>query len=110
MSCAADDARRKRQRARYAEIMRVARTHLGGRCAACDSTADLEVDHVDPSTKTAALTELWSRPALFWAELEKCQLLCHECHAAKTAVEREQRVKLARERKRVEALLEEAPF
>jgi 5-methylcytosine-specific restriction endonuclease McrA len=55
----------------------------GKACAACGSSEDLELDHIDPSGKVSA--RIWS-----WAserrnlELAKCQPLCHGCHKAKT--------------------------
>ena len=58
-----------------------------GPCALCGSTKQLELDHIDPSLKTG--TSIWS-----WGdkkrekELENCQILCHVCHAEKTARER----------------------
>lgn len=59
---------------------------LGGRCVECLSTEDLEFDHIDPAEKsfTIAKASTWS-DTRFWAELEKCQLLCKNCHADKTS-------------------------
>ena len=68
-----------------------------GPCRECGSFLDLEVDHIDPSTKDPLLVgkrkgvqqNLW-----FWSrsrrevELAKCQVLCHWCHKAKTQRER----------------------
>ena len=68
--------------------------YLGGKCQNCGGTEDLEVDHIDPSTKDPSLkrkgehdtrgfryTRTWS-----WIveELKKCQLLCLKCHQEKT--------------------------
>lgn len=56
-----------------------------GPCS-CGSWADLELDHIDPATKVAH--EIWT-----WgdvrreAELAKCQVLCHDCHSAKSSGE-----------------------
>ena len=66
---------------------------LGGRCAECGSTDDLQVDHVDPESKDPLLRAL--KTASFWSwawhriekELAKCQVLCRPCHKAKTASE-----------------------
>lgn len=58
---------------------------LGGKCAQCGSTKDLQFDHRDPATKMdtiANLSEL--RSWRFEIELLKCQLLCIECHKKKT--------------------------
>jgi 5-methylcytosine-specific restriction endonuclease McrA len=66
---------------------------LGGQCAECSSTEDLQVDHVDPHSKDPLLRAL--KTASFWswawhrieAELAKCQVLCRSCHKAKSAGE-----------------------
>jgi 5-methylcytosine-specific restriction endonuclease McrA len=64
---------------------------LGGKCAACGSTDDLEFDHIDPTTKDPLLrgkhrqgfpwSWAWKRIEI---ELTKCQLLCEKCHLTKT--------------------------
>lgn len=62
--------------------------YLGGNCVRCGATEDLQFDHIDPSTKSFAvgerMTYAWER---IQAELDKCQLLCRDCHVAKTSVE-----------------------
>lgn len=59
-----------------------------GPCASCGSWDDLEVDHIDRATKEFEPTQVWSRRAdVRDAELAKCQVLCGECHAAKTKAE-----------------------
>lgn len=60
-----------------------------GPCRHCGSSADLEVDHIDPSTKNPVLrypsNAIWR-----WGdqkrneELAKCQVLCRPCHLKKT--------------------------
>jgi len=58
---------------------------LGGKCNQCDETSELEIDHIDPSTKAFALNKLWSCAySKFQAELLKCQLLCKEHHILKS--------------------------
>lgn len=75
-------------RKRYHKIRADAVVHLGGRCAKCGSTVDLEIDHVDPKLKTMDVGRLWSASkAKYEAEIQKCQLLCRECHQAKTLVD-----------------------
>ena len=58
---------------------------LGGRCAVCGTTENLEFDHKNPATKTLNLSRQLSRA---WKVVEyectKCQLLCHACHVRKT--------------------------
>lgn len=61
----------------------------GGKCVQCGSTDRIEIDHVDPSQKAMNPTSLWSLKAQSrQKELDKCQLLCHDCHALKTYVRR----------------------
>jgi 5-methylcytosine-specific restriction endonuclease McrA len=68
---------------------------LGGKCAKCGTTDALEVDHVNPATKTRQTYTLWflspDNPD-FIAELAKCQLLCTDCHREKTGQENRVRV------------------
>ncbi len=54
-------------------------------CVACGSIDDLEVDHVDPSTKSMNPAQIWSRsePDRI-RELAKCQALCAACHDYRT--------------------------
>lgn len=56
-----------------------------GPCAACGSTVELEVDHIDPTRKTMHPASIWSRnKATREAELSLCQVLCRQCHREKT--------------------------
>lgn len=74
---------------RYHTLMAEAREKLGGKCVLCGSLEDLEMDHIDRSTKLFTISGGWSRnPDEFWAEVAKCQLLCRDHHAEKTARER----------------------
>ena len=72
-----NQAWRAARRARLAEM-------LGGRCARCGDSEDLEFDHIDPATKAFAIGSNLSRA---WDELVaealKCQLLCPPCHRDK---------------------------
>lgn len=60
---------------------------LGGKCAQCGSTHDLEIDHKDWRTKSFSISQEWSKKS--WLEikkeLNKCQLLCEEHHRIKTS-------------------------
>ena len=60
----------------------------GGKCEKCGSIERLEIDHIDPAEKSmpAARALRRSEPARS-AELVKCQVLCYECHKAKTVRE-----------------------
>lgn len=55
-------------------------------CMQCGSTQDLEVDHIDPSTKFTH--RIWTYAAQRRVEeLAKCQALCSTCHLEKTRKE-----------------------
>jgi len=58
---------------------------LGGKCVVCGSTENLEIDHIDRTTKTMNISGLWSANIVrYEAELKLCQLLCEEHHKQKT--------------------------
>lgn len=79
-------------KARYTERMGKIRTHLGGMCVVCGVDEDLEVDHIDPSTKAFALGKGWGKPwDVLLIELDKCQLLCKQCHRLKSNQENSKR-------------------
>lgn len=60
----------------------------GGACERCGSNGALEIDHVDRSTKLLAPGDaLMRRAEIRDAELAKCQVLCADCHKAKTRSE-----------------------
>lgn len=54
-----------------------------GPCVRCGSTEDLEVDHIDPDQKISHRIWSWSNSRRN-EELEKCQVLCSDCHKKKT--------------------------
>jgi len=77
---------------RYVERMTAIRNQLGNTCAVCGSEEDLEVDHIDPSTKTFNLGKAWGKPwDVILVELKKCQLLCKQCHRLKSNQENSRR-------------------
>lgn len=70
---------------RYHERIAQARQQLGGCCARCGATDNLQVDHRDWRDKTLDIAKMWSASKVrFEAELAKCQLLCEPCHITKT--------------------------
>lgn len=73
-------------RARRAEYLE------GKSCKVCGSKDNLEVDHIDASTKEIRVSALWSmskeNPKRI-KELAKCQVLCKPCHVAKTVSNKE---------------------
>jgi 5-methylcytosine-specific restriction endonuclease McrA len=60
-------------------------------CVRCGSTDRLELDHIIPEQKTHHAIWSWSESRRL-AELEKCQVLCHDCHQEKTSEDRRNRV------------------
>ena len=71
------------------ERRQLALERLGGVCTHCGTTDNLQLDHIDASTKTCKVSALWtSRIEVFLTELDKCQLLCVPCHNEKTRLER----------------------
>lgn len=62
--------------------------YLGGVCAHCGTTENLEFDHIDPQTKTSPINALLSyRWERIVEELNKCQLLCSACHLKKSQID-----------------------
>lgn len=59
--------------------------YLGGSCCWCNSTQDLQFDHIDRTVKHFTISgNLNRRWEVLKAELDKYQLLCIICHRAKT--------------------------
>jgi hypothetical protein len=59
---------------------------LGNKCAWCDSLENTQFDHIDPRTKSFAISGRsldfpWEK---LLEELAKCQLLCFWCHVEKS--------------------------
>lgn len=70
---------------RYKLRMSEAIKRLGGHCQHCPATTALQLDHIDPQTKSFALAKQWNvNEQKFWLEVAKCQLLCQPCHTLKT--------------------------
>lgn len=45
----------------------------------------LEFDHLPGSTKVKTVASMmWSSWAVIWAEVEKCEVVCANCHAIRT--------------------------
>ncbi len=78
---------------RYRDRRSLAVEILGGCCKHCgvSDNGQLQFDHVDPEDKFVEISRLWSaNMELFLYELEKCQLLCPDCHRKKSLVDRGQ--------------------
>ena len=74
---------------RWQQRRKAAIEFLGGKCVVCDTTENLQFDHIVPATKDGTVARMSSlSEEVFWREIDKCQLLCKDCHEAKTKVER----------------------
>lgn len=85
MPCANPDAQRASVRQAVAKLRASRRAlaiaYLGGVCAICGGTDRLEFHHRDERTKVNNVSRLWTRrPEVVWAEIDKTELLCHQCH------------------------------
>lgn len=77
---------------RYSKCIQGMLEYLGGECVQCGSKENLEFDHIDPKTKSFSITRKWNRRwEVLKLELDKCQLLCKDCHLTKTSTERKVR-------------------
>ena len=52
-------------------------------CVICGSSSNLELDHIDRSTKVSHSIWSWTKQRQE-LELKKCQILCKSCHRQKT--------------------------
>lgn len=71
----------------YKRRRKIAVIALGNKCAICGSANALEIDHVDPSTKSIELGRDWYNDNWWNEVLSLCQLLCIVHHREKTALE-----------------------
>lgn len=82
----ADPEERRRYQREYVAKRRNEWIEENGPCAMCGSSYRLEVDHVDPTTKTMNPASIWTRrKEVREAELAKCQVLCYDCHNKKSS-------------------------
>lgn len=87
------DTRSSQERNEYRRNLHSTRREAffsGRSCAFCGSTENLELDHIDPTTKDPYLRRKSNHFIWRWseerrnAELAKCQVLCHPCHVEKS--------------------------
>ena len=63
--------------------------YLGGKCVKCGATERLEFDHIKREGKKYEISaKLSYKFDNLKEELDKCQLLCYDCHKIKTKSER----------------------
>jgi hypothetical protein len=73
---------------RYHERRNLALKLLGGKCVVCGTRKNLEIDHIDPSTKTMIVARMTTVAyERFLDEVSRCQLLCKKHHIEKTSSE-----------------------
>lgn len=79
----------ERKRQRFLERKRYCEQYLGGRCVRCGVTEFLEFDHIERKSKVANVSSLLrgSSSERLRTEVDKCQLLCMDCHIGKTIEE-----------------------
>ena len=78
------------QRAEYRKEARIkCREYLGGKCVKCGAIHNLQFDHIDRTTKKYTIaSRVTNNFTILKEELNKCQLLCYDCHKIKTKSER----------------------
>lgn len=74
----------------YARAKRAKWIEDNGPCKKCGSSKDLEIDHIDPKSKSFEIHFALSLKTLE-PELVKCQVLCHDCHRKKSNEENSNR-------------------
>ena len=82
-------AKCKRQRAEKREYLNKVKLEKG--CEICgyrSHPAALHFDHIDPATKSFGIGDTNRGWELMFLEIEKCRILCANCHAIHTTEEK----------------------
>lgn len=83
-----DKSEKRRQvwKKKYYQALSESKEKLGGKCIKCGATERLQFDHIHPKNKSFEITKnlLMGDKEKFQEELDKCQLLCYDCHLEKT--------------------------
>lgn len=70
---------------RRAKRRQMLKDHIGGKCVKCGTTKDLQFNHKNPAEKQFTISEIIYKNIEFvLKEVEKCELLCKECHLTET--------------------------
>ena len=71
---------------RYYKTLSECIEKLGGECVKCGAKERLQFDHIHPKNKSFEITRklFMADKEKFQEELDKCQLLCYDCHLEKT--------------------------
>lgn len=81
-SCTVCTVLRRKKRKQARKIL--AREYLGNSCNACGFNQSLQFHHKDPSSKSFIISQaLWMNWKDLKDELNKCLLLCGNCHAVR---------------------------
>jgi hypothetical protein len=76
-------------------LLNEAKEKLGGECLWCKTKENLEFDHIDDAIKSENVgNAVRNTRKVFWEEVEKCQLLCKNCHNKKTTAQKRAKQKL----------------
>lgn len=80
----------RRRGARRAKLLEL----RNNECEKCGSIEELQFDHIDPATKKFNLSGCYldKKWETILEELDKCQLLCVECHYTKSVTQDWERV------------------
>jgi hypothetical protein len=79
--------RTETQRLRRQERRKVLLEHLGGKCVGCGITENLQFDHLDRTQKSFNIGKALDHSLeKLIPEVEKCQLLCYDCHELKSLI------------------------
>ena len=77
------------------ELLIEAKEKLGGKCIWCETTENLQFDHIDDSIKEYNVANaVRNTRKVFWDEVGKCQLLCVSCHNKRTTAQKRAKQKL----------------
>jgi len=80
---------REERREQHKERKSYCIEYLGGKCVKCGTTHNLQFDHIKREGKKYEITRRLSNNLNnLKEELDKCQLLCYDCHKIKTKSER----------------------
>ena len=80
---------REERREHHNERKELCLEYLGGKCVKCGTTHNLQFDHIKREGKKYTITEkITNNFTILKEELDKCQLLCYDCHKIKTKSER----------------------
>ena len=79
--------RAETKRLRRQERRKILTEHLGGKCVGCGTTENLQFDHLDRTQKSFTIgKKLYYPLEKLIPEVNKCQLLCYNCHEFKSLI------------------------